>query len=43
MGQIDLTPTPAGYIRMLHFIVQNSTNAQDVAWAIEELAKMAGA
>lgn len=40
MKTIDLTPTREGYIVCLKAIIQGSTNAEDVAWAKEELTKL---
>jgi hypothetical protein len=40
MTTIDLTPTREGYILCLKLIIEGSTNAEDVAWAKEELTKL---
>ena len=40
MTTIDLTPTREGYINMLKLLIENSTNAEDVVWAKEELTKL---
>lgn len=40
METIDLTPTREGYINMLKLLIENSTNAEDVVWAKEELTKL---
>ena len=42
MGQIDITPNPEAYLRMLTIIATYSHNEDDVAWAESELAKLLG-
>jgi len=38
--EMDLTPTPAGYKRMLEFIVENNTEAEHREWARKELKRI---
>lgn len=40
MGQVDLTPSPDAYLRMLTIIAIYSHNEDDVAWAEAELTKL---
>ena len=42
MKTIDLTPARDGYVIMLRAIIEGSANADDVAWAESELAKLEG-
>jgi hypothetical protein len=37
---LDLTPTKKAYIYMLKIIIRNSTNNDDVEWAMDELTKV---
>tara|TARA_R110002012_G_scaffold255687_1_gene435770 strand:+ start:3085 stop:3450 length:366 start_codon:yes stop_codon:yes gene_type:complete len=42
MKTIDITPSRKGYASCLQAVIQGSTNAEDVAWAKEELTKLNG-
>lgn len=39
MGQIDITPTPEAYIRMLKILLQSAAHKDEQAWIIQELKK----
>ena len=42
MSQVDLTPSKRGYLRMLLFIISESSNKADVEWCKNEIMKMRG-
>jgi hypothetical protein len=37
---IDVTPSPAAYVRLLTEIITRSSSADDRAWAAEELVRI---
>jgi len=40
LKSIDVTPSPAAYRRMLEFIVETTTSAEDRGWAERELKRV---
>ena len=37
---VNIEPSPAGYIRMLEHVINNSCSKKDVAWCEEELKRV---
>ena len=42
MAIIDLTPSKKGYLRMLLFIISESSNKEDIEWCKNEVMKLGG-
>lgn len=40
MREIDMTPTKAGYLRMLQVIVDTNPDPLEVQWAKDEMARV---